>query len=198
MAERKARTFDPAELRLKKDGTPYKYRIKKEKNAPKNMYAAPYNEAGVLYEPGKKQRMENRLAIQNAVAEHMKAFSAFPTAGEIADKTGLNRATVSKHMQMLDFSEWFAPMKTKMMMSSAAVLESLYKRATTGDVQAIKLWMQLAGYVEQKEVKQDTNISVTVNKQTISNPEEFKRISGALLIEDKEVEEAEYEEGYEG
>ena len=51
--------------------------------------------------------------------------------------------------------------------------------------------MQLTGYVETKEVKQDTSVNVTVTKRVLTTPEEFKMLNAETL---PPVEDADYEE----
>ena len=84
-------------------------------------------------------------------------------------------------------------MKTVMAKKLPDVIKALYDKTQRGDVQAIKLFMQLVGYVETKEVKQDTEVKIVLEKKIISSPEEFRSLTDvrtATPAEDAEFEEA--------
>lgn len=129
--------------------------------------------------------------IKKKVIESVEHGNKLPTVSELAVALDITPSTVSKHMKKINFSEVFEPMKAVMFQKTPQVISSLYKKVLTGDVQAIKLWMQLTGYVETKEVKQDTSVNVTVTKRVLTTPEEFKMLNAETL---PPVENAEFEE----
>ena len=132
-----------------------------------------------------------RQKIEEALIEGAQ-HGYFPTANELAEKLGISHGTVKKDLLEIDFTKIFAPMKTVMAKKLPDVIKSLYDKTQRGDVQAIKLFMQLVGYVETKEVKQDTEVKIVLEKKIISSPEEFRSLTDvrtATPAEDAEFEE---------
>lgn len=95
---------------------------------------------------------ENHKIIMECIHDYMRRHDGVPTLRYIAEQTGLNRKTISKHlngfMQMPDFKEHTGIYK----MMASNVLGHLYSLAMLGEVKAARLYMQLIGIINNNTI----------------------------------------------
>lgn len=86
-----------------------------------------------------KRYIKNELQIKNAFMEVLKTEKRMPTQEEVAQKLGLTRTTVNKHIQGIKLSELVEPFK----IFGNDVLIGLRDKAVKGDEKAARLFLML-------------------------------------------------------
>lgn len=119
-----------------------------------------------MNEDKKEQWQNNHMAITYAYEEILnenlaKNIINEPTVAEISRRTNISRVTIYKHLENFNLPDLTLIKKLK----SNSVLNALVKKASSGDVQAIKLYTQLflnwsEKNIQQLEVKEVPTIKI--------------------------------------
>lgn len=109
------------------------------------------------------------IAIKNAYIRLTTQLQRIPTEQEVADHCKIRRETVVRHLKMIDISEIQPPIRA----FTDKIILALVKKALSGDVNAIKLCLQLGidwSEKERYEEKVDLNVGeikiVEIYRQT--------------------------------
>lgn len=107
------------------------------------------------------------------ISENAKSGNArVPTIGEIAERCGLHRCTVTEHMRFLKFD----PLETPARLLTDEVLIGMARAGMKGNSGAAKLFMQIVhGWTERTEVR-----NVDLSKLT---DEQLERLADGEPIE---------------
>ena len=135
--------------------------------------------------PGTKNDMweYNHVAINGAISDFMQQHGRMPTKNAIAQKTGLSRQTVTKHMAgYRQNPEYVAEMEQFKFMSHK-MLANVFKHATNGDIRAAKLYFEMVGEIGKQQactVVNEQNNYLQINN-TILSQENLKQLSAEQL-----------------
>ncbi|HXB10443.1 MAG TPA: phBC6A51 family helix-turn-helix protein [Bacteroidia bacterium] len=144
-------------------------------------------EAGALQVNEKRELMQagdsnndlwegNHLLITGAINLLMRANGRMPTKIEIAEKTGLSRKTIHKHIKDLKDNPLFQEQDEQFKLVKGSMLSLLHNMAFKGDVKAIKLFMEATGILGN---------SKTVNKNIIENQHNYIQINETRLSQEQ-------------
>lgn len=125
----------------------------------------------------------NHSVISSAVAGFMCQHGTMPTKNAIAEKTGLSRQTVAKHLKEYQRHPEFTTEMEQFNFMVPNVLASVFKFAINGDMRAARLYFEMVGAVNKKHT------STVVNKQnnyiqinnTILSQENLNELTTAQL-----------------
>jgi DNA-binding phage protein len=111
----------------------------------------------------------NHNKVTTAITLIMQDCGAMPSVSQIAEKAGLSRQTVSKHIkdfktnpQYLEYAEQFKFMGTKL-------LAKLFQFALAGDLGAAKLYFNVIGALSSEQANNSTLIQNQSNYIQINN-----------------------------
>jgi hypothetical protein len=100
----------------------------------------------LLNQSTKNQLWEgNHLLITNAIASFMEDYGFMPTKNRIAEKTGLSRATIYKHLKDFTIHPQYLIEVEQFRYMTSKVLAQVFKFALTGDIRAAKLYFEIVG-----------------------------------------------------
>jgi DNA-binding XRE family transcriptional regulator len=125
----------------------------------------------------------NHMQISNAIASHMREYGVMPTQNDLAQKTGISRQTVAKHIKEYKEHPEFAAQMEQFKMMSHKIMANVFKQASNGDMRAAKLYFDLVGAVN----KQPAATVVTAQKNyiqinnTILSQENLKSLTDEQL-----------------
>lgn len=109
----------------------------------------------------KNQRWElNHAEIIRVISNHVKEFNAPPTKNIIAEKTGLSRQTVHRHMNEYAESKDFADHQKSYKILNEKVMAKLYQFACMGNVKAARLFFEMNGSMGKGST---TNFYIQIN-----------------------------------
>jgi predicted transcriptional regulator len=89
----------------------------------------------------------------------MRQYGTMPTKNAIAEKTGLSRQTVAKHLKEYQRHPEFTAEMEQFKFMAPSVLAGVFKNAINGDTKAARLYLEMAGTMN----KQTTN--TVINEQ---------------------------------
>ena len=119
--------------------------------------------SGIIPQAVKNQLWENNhLKITEAITILMEDIGKMPTKNMIADKVGLSRQTISKHLKEYASHPLYAEEMLKFKFMADRVLAKVYKIAVkdNGDVKAARLYFEVLGYLGNQ-----SGINTTINTQ---------------------------------
>jgi len=118
----------------------------------------------------------NHISITRAINHLMEIFGRMPTKSEIASETGLSRVTVHKHLKDYKSHPLFLERDEQYKMLKGSMLKLLHSIAYEGNVNAIKLFMEVTGIISNNK---------TVNKNIIENQHNYIQINETRLSQDQ-------------
>lgn len=130
----------------------------------------------------KTQWETNHENIVEYYLEYLTKNNKAPSAAYLAEKTNLTKKTVYAHIERLLPTE----VANKYRLRIGTIMESLCKRAESGDPTAIKLFFQLVGFNE-KQVVEHNHRQVKI-VFTNPNKKDLDSISERIETEDTNYE----------
>jgi hypothetical protein len=125
----------------------------------------------------------NHTAINGAISNYMERYGRMPTKNAIAQKTGLSRQTVTKHMAAYKQQPEYSAEKEQFKFMSHKMLANVFKYAINGDIRAAKLYFEMIGEIDKQQahtvVNEQTNY-IQINN-TILSQENLKQLSAEQL-----------------
>ena len=124
----------------------------------------------------------NHSAISSAVADYMREHGVMPTKHTLAEKTGLSRKTVAKHLANYKNQPEFAEQAEQFKFMAPAVLANVFKASLNGDMRAARLYLEMVGSINKKgkTVVNEQNNYIQVNN-TILSQENLKQLTAEQL-----------------
>jgi len=117
----------------------------------------------------------NHLIITNALHALMRETGQMPTKMLIAQRAGLSRPTIDKHLKEYQTHPALQDQAEVSKMMIPNVLASVYKMAVSGDVRSARLYFEMMGLLKQptttiqkNTVIEQQNNFVQINETTIS------------------------------
>jgi DNA-binding phage protein len=128
----------------------------------------------ITTEETKNQLWEsNHNQITWAIATLLQEHNRMPSKSELAEKTGLSRQTIHKHLKEYRIHPLFESQIEQFRFMIPKVLAKVFKYAVNGDVQAAKLFLTVIG------------TSTSANSITaIQNQNNFIQINGIALSQE--------------
>jgi hypothetical protein len=125
----------------------------------------------------------NHLVITEAISELMRGSGVMPSKTAIAEKTGLSRQTVNKHLKEYQAQPEFTAQMEGFKFMAPQLLANVFKYAGDGDMRAARLFFEMVGAINKQQsntaVNRQTNY-IQVNN-TILSQENLKQLSPRQL-----------------
>lgn len=145
-----------------------------------------------MAEESKNQIWEyNHVEITRAISVFMQENGRMPATSELAEKTGLSRQTIHKHLKDYKSNHLYLDQVEQFRFMTAKVLARLFSFAANGDIQAAKLYLNVMGCLNGQSMAgtfiQNQNNFIQINGTVISqdtvkhlNPEQLSAIENIL------------------
>jgi len=148
-----------------------------------------------LIDPNAKNQLweNNHLLITNAISSLMQDYGCMPTKNQLAEKTGLSRTTIHKHLkEYKNHPQYLVEIEQYRFMSSK-VLAKVFKFAVNGDIRAAKLYFEIVGNINNQTgnnmLIQQQNNYIQINGTVLSQenikqltPEQLAQIEGVIKL----------------
>ena len=147
----------------------------------------------VLHTDTKNQRWEvNHYNIMWAISTLTKEYANFPPVNFIAEKLGLSRTTIYKHLKTFKESPLYKEQQQSMELMADKIIWQMYSLADRGDVKAARLFLDIAGKTGKNENRKPHQINnqnnyiqingMVFNEQMINklSPDQLSSIEGIL------------------
>ena len=126
----------------------------------------------------------NHFNIIMAMNQLMTTTARMPTTNEIADKTGLSRQTVHKHLKGYADHPVYAEQMQKLKIMASSIMSSVATLAINGDIKAARIYFDLIGKHGQQGNSttsiQNQNNYIQIN-ETVLSQESIKQLSTEQL-----------------
>ncbi len=121
----------------------------------------------------------NHSNITSAISTLMQEYGRMPSKKELAEKTGLSRPTIDRHLKEYTNNPLYIQEVDQFRFMTSKVLAKVFKFAVNGDVRACKLYFEMMG--NMKGLTENTTINtqnnfIQINGLTISQ-EQIQRLS---------------------
>jgi len=135
----------------------------------------------------------NQAVITSAIANGMLDYGCMPSYNSIAEKTGLSRQTIHKHIKEYRTHPQYLVEMEQFRFMGSKVLAKVYKFAVNGDMRAAKLYFEMAGNMnsqpENNTLIQQQNNYIQINGTVLSQesikqltPKQLAQIEGILKL----------------
>jgi hypothetical protein len=133
----------------------------------------------------------NHSHITIAIATLMQENGRMPSKVELANKTGLSRPTIDKHLKEYSSNPLYIQEVEQFKFMTAKVLAKVFKFAVNGDIRACKLYLEFMGNANgqpsNNTLIQNQNNYIQINGRVLSqetikhlNPEQLNTIETIL------------------
>lgn len=133
----------------------------------------------------------NHNQITQVMSNSMQEYGRMPSKTEIANKTGLSRQTVYKHLKEYATHSLYLEQVEQFQFMTSKVLAKVFKFAVNGDIGAAKLYLSAMGNIKTQPSNntliQTQNNYIQINGRVLSqetikqlNPEQLKNIEAIL------------------
>ena len=133
----------------------------------------------------------NHSNITYAISTLMQESGRMPSKKELAEKTGLSRPTIDKHLKEYTNSSLYIQETETFKFMTASVLAKVFKFAVNGDIRACKLYLEFMGnangHPSNNTLIQNQNNYIQINGRVLSqetikhlNPEQLNTIETIL------------------
>jgi hypothetical protein len=131
----------------------------------------------------------NQSRITWAVSDLMQEYGRMPSQTELAEKTGLSRQTINKHLKGYSSHQLFIEQQEQFNFMASRVLTKVFNYAVKGDMRAAKLFLNATGAIgnSNKTLIQNQNNYIQINNTVLSqetikqlNPEQLNAIEEIL------------------
>ena len=130
----------------------------------------------ITTETTKNQLWEyNHIQINWAISTLMQEYGRMPSKTEIADKTGLSRQTIHKHLKDYASHPQYLGQFEQFRFMISKVLAKVFQYAVNGDIGAAKLYFNVMGYL---------NNGQNPNNTLIQNQNNYIQINGTVLSQE--------------
>jgi hypothetical protein len=121
----------------------------------------------------------NHSTITNAVSSFIQQYGVMPAKNAIAEKTGLSRQTVAKHLATYNRHPDFTAQMEQFKFMAPNLFAGIYKLALNGDVRAAKLYLEMVGATNKQQpstVVNEQNNYIQINNKILSQ-ENLKQLT---------------------
>ena len=126
----------------------------------------------------------NHTAITSAIAGYMQQYGAMPAINFLAEKTGLSRQTVAKHVREYKKHPAFLAQMEQFQFMAPKVLAKVFKGALNGDIKAARLYFEMIGAMPKlaniTTLNARQNNYIQINN-TVLSQENLKHLSADQL-----------------
>ncbi|WP_313100164.1 winged helix-turn-helix transcriptional regulator [Epilithonimonas sp.] len=113
----------------------------------------------------------NNVQIMNFIISFVNECGVLPQQSQIADKTGLSRQTIHKHLKELQNNQLYKDLSEQFKFMQQKVLGEVLRQAIKGDMKAAKLYLDV--------------VSGQRGKTKINTQNNYLQINGILVDEEK-------------
>jgi len=99
----------------------------------------------------------NHEKIAFAISRYTTEYNRMPTKAHLAEKTGLSRTTIHKHVKEFANNPLYHEQKQQFKMLADRVIAKVYEYAMNNDVKAARLFLEATGTFPAKQVVNQTN-----------------------------------------
>ena len=126
----------------------------------------------VIHDTTKNQIWEyNHVQITCAISTLMQEYGRMPSKTDLADKTGLSRQTIHKHLKEYASNPNYLEQVEQFRFMTSKVLTKVFQFAVNGDIGAAKLFFNVIG----------NGIAQPINNTLIQNQNNYIQINGKVL-----------------
>ena len=125
----------------------------------------------------------NHLLINGAVSPCMGESGVMPTINAVAQKTGLSRQSVARHLKEYKKHPDFTSQMEQFELMAPNVLATVFKSAVSGDVRAARLYFEMIGAGNKNQankVVNEQNNYIQINN-TILSQENLEQLTADQL-----------------
>lgn len=125
----------------------------------------------------------NHSLISDAISNIIKHYGVMPAKETIAEKTGLSRQTVAKHLAEYTRHPMFKAEQQQFEFISNKLLAGVFRLADGGDIRAAKLYFEMVGTLNKQpsaRVVSEQNNYIQINN-TILSQQNLKQLSAEQL-----------------
>lgn len=116
----------------------------------------------------------NHAQITSAIATLMQEQGRMPSKIDLANKTGLSRPTIDKHLKEYTANPLYIQEIEQFKFMTSKVLAKVFKFAVNGDIRACKLYLEFMG---------NSNLQ-PINNTLIQNQNNYIQINGRVLSQE--------------
>ena len=132
----------------------------------------------------------NHGQITWAISVLMQEYGRMPTSFEIADKTGLSRQTVHKHLKEYAIHPQYLELVEQYKFMTGKLLSRVFKFAVNGDIRAARLYFDVVGSLSQQEagntlIKRQNNY-IQINSMVLSE-DNIKSLKPEQVLQIEEI-----------
>lgn len=135
----------------------------------------------------------NHIVITSAMANLMLEYGCMPSKNNLAEKTGLSRQTINKHIREYQSHPQYLLEMEQFRFLNSKVLAKVFKFAVNGDMRAAKLYFEMAGNMNSQPANntliQQQNNYIQINGTVLSQesikqltPEQLAQIEGIIKL----------------
>jgi hypothetical protein len=134
---------------------------------------------------------KNHKKILAYVREYMRMENQTPTVADIADKTGISRPTVYKHLQSFSSTAEFAGHASIFKVMVTDVVRLLYRQCCNGNIHAARLYLETMGVLKTGKTVNNNFINrnslkvndIELNEDVLQtlNEEQLKQIEEIVM-----------------
>jgi len=117
----------------------------------------------------------NHLQITSAISTLMQDYGCMPTKNHLAEKTGLSRQTIHKHIKEYSTHPRYLIELEQFRFMTSKVLAKVFQFAINGDIGAAKLYFNVMGFLNKEQAPNNT---------LIQNQNNFIQINGTVLSQE--------------
>ena len=131
----------------------------------------------------------NHIQITRVISTFIQEYGRMPTKSEIANKSGLSRQTIHKHLKEYTNHPQYLEQLEQFRFLTSKLLAKVYQFALNGDTMAAKLYFNLLGFMNNgsNTLIQNQNNFIQINSTVLSqqtiqhlNPEQLNSIEAIL------------------
>jgi hypothetical protein len=123
----------------------------------------------------------NHSRMIAVIAGHLAEHGTMPNQSVLAEKTGISRQSIVKHLKEYRKESGYAEKIEKLKMMKMTVIEYMLARALAGDLRASKIFLDTMSRLEDKE---EASI-----RETEKNQSSYIQITGVMINNDPKAKE---------
>jgi hypothetical protein len=118
---------------------------------------------------------DHHINITSTISKYIHEYGCMPTKSHLAEKTGLSRQTIHKHIKDYHANSQYVEEIEQFKFMTSKLLAKVFKYATNGDMRAAKLYFDMVGNMQNDQV----------GNTYIKNQNNYIQINGTILSQDR-------------
>lgn len=122
---------------------------------------------------------QNHIRITTGMAVYLKENGVVPTKTTLAEKTGISRQTIHKHLREFDKHPHYLEQISKYKAMATILMGNLFQNGMNGDVKASRLFLELSGFAG---IAGQSDPPPVVNNNATQN--NYLQINGTMVTQE--------------